>query len=150
MVESYPADLPTGDPESAAIVAGWQEYFRVYEKYAADPLGYSDFSELMYVTTGDEANEVLDGIAHLREEDLRVEGGLQIRDVSVSTPVPDDLGIRTATVKFCSDSSRVRLFRISTGERVLVERTLLEAFTMEEGADGKWRVAKVRNQAASC
>ena len=66
--QSYPADLPTEDPESAAIIEGWQAYQRVYEKFASDPFGYTDFTETQYVTTGHEATTVMERIQALREE----------------------------------------------------------------------------------
>ena len=149
-VESYPADLPTGDPESAAIIAGWQEYQRVLEKFAADPLGFSDFSETQYVTTGEAANVILDEMQMLRNERLRSEGGLVFRDVTLTIIGTGESGAREATLDYCLDVNALRVFYVDTGEQLPRSGTYTETTTMEQGADAKWRVSRIRNSEASC
>ena len=150
VVESYPTDLPTGDPESAAIIAGWQEYQRVLEKFAVDPLGFSDFSETQYVTTGEAANVILDEMQMLRNERLRSEGGLVFRDVTLTIIGTGESGAREATLDYCLDVNALRVFYVDTGEQLPRSGTYTETTTMEQGADAKWRVSRIRNSEASC
>lgn len=142
---SYPADLPTEDPETAAIIKGWQEYWRVYEKFAADPLGSKDLTETQYVTTGEESTGIVEDIESLREERLRTEGGLAFRDVSVEIDATD-----VADVSYCVDLTGYRVFEIDSGERVPRDVQMTETATMQKGQDGVWRVAKIRNKEAQC
>lgn len=144
---SYPADLPTEDPETAAIIKGWQEYWRVYEKYAADPRGDLDLTETQYVTTGEESTLILERLAHLKKEGLRSEGGIIFRDVVVSmqggTPT-------TALVTYCADVSQLKVTDLDTNEPFERTGTLAEEVLMEQGKDGVWRASRVRNEANTC
>ena len=140
-VESYPADLPTGDPESAAIIAGWQEYFRVLDKFAADPFGYTDFSETQYVLTVDAANMIIEQIERMRLARLRSDGGFIFRNVDLTEVSEGSDGARTATVTYCVDAAQLRVFNLDTGERLPRAGTLQETAQMEQGRDGKWRLS---------
>lgn len=145
-VASYPASLPTDDPEKAAVIAGWQEYWRVYEKYAADP-SLKDLTETQYVTTGAEANEVLDMISDLRRQGLRSEGGRVFSNVTVS---PESGTPRRAAVKYCVSVDSLILIEISTGQRVPRTGQYLEVAVLENMKDGTWRVSHVSNEDAQC
>lgn len=147
VMPTYPSDLPTESPENAAIIAGWQEYWRVYEKFAADPNGYTDFTETQYVTTDEESVVILDSIAGLRELGVRVVGGSVFRDVSVEVLEKD-----IAEIAYCSDTTQVDVRYIDSGETFErdVADSYLETATMWKGDDDIWRVAKIRNEAAPC
>lgn len=149
MLPSFPADLPTADSEEAAVIHGWQEYWRVYEKFAADPVGFSDLTETQYVTTGDEATVILQMIDGLREDRLRVDGGFVFRDVSLEMG-PSTATPRTALLTYCLDRSTLRVFDIDSGEQIPNEGTLKERTTMELLPDGVWRVAKITNEMSPC
>ncbi len=141
---SFPADLPTADAESAAIIEGWQAYWRVYEKFVAVP-SLTDLTETQYVTTGEASNQVLDLIRQSRDEGLRSEGGFVFRDVRVSRSGSDE-----AEVNYCMDLSRLRVVKTATGEVLPRSGTLSERAAMERGVDGKWRVARLSNEEAAC
>lgn len=147
---SFPADLPTGDAESAAIIEGWQAYWRVFEKFAADP-SLTDLTETQHVTTGEEADAILVGLAHGRERNVKSVGTQQFRAVQLS-PTRQTAAGREADISYCADLSAVRLVDAETGAPV--ERggsdTFHETATMREGVDGTWRVAQIRNEEATC
>lgn len=144
--------MPTDDPETAAIIHGWQEYWRVYEKFAADPSGFTDFTETQYVTTGEESDLILDRIATLRHRNLKVEGAQRFRDVSVDEIRETLDGLRTTGVSYCADNSERRLIDAATGEVVPRKGgdTYRETASMVEGLDGIWRVASMENEESSC
>lgn len=144
---TYPSDLPTESAEEAAIIAGWQEYWRVYGKFMADPNGFTDFSETQYVTTGEQSNTILDVIGFMRDNDLKGLGGSLFRDVSVKV-----MSDGVAEVRYCSDTRNIDVRHADTNE--VYERevadTLAETATMHRGEDGVWRVAKIRNKEFKC
>ncbi len=141
---SFPADLPTGDPESAAIIEGWQAYWRVYEKFAADP-SLTDLTETQYVTTGEEANGILEAIAEVRDAGLRSEGGVVFRDFVVTVT-----GEGEAKLDYCVDLAWLRVVRIDNGEPFPRSGTFVEHARMERGVDNVWRVAQIRNEEIQC
>lgn len=145
-VASYPDSLPTDDPEKAAVIAGWQEYWRVYEKFAADP-SLTDLTETQYVTTGEEAKEILDLIASLRHEGVRSEGGRKFSDVEVSIAGGFPM---TAIIKYCMNVDELLLFDIATGERIPRSGAYVEEARLENKKDGTWRVSYVKNEPAQC
>lgn len=144
-VASYPASLPTDDPEKAAVIAGWQEYWRVYEKYAADP-SLKDLTETQYVTTGEEATGILDALDELKRLGLKSEGGLIFKDVAVVS----DSTSGEARLTYCLDLSRVRLVHVQTGQPYPRTGALLEQASLKMGADGIWRVSEILNGEAKC
>ena len=148
--QSYPADLPTEDPESAAIIEGWQEYQRVYEKFAKDPNGYSDFTETQYVTVDPESVTVLDRIQALREQNLAVVGGSAYRGFEVGAISTTVEGLQTAVLTYCLDLNQFQLRDLTSGEFVQNGGTYRETAVMVEGQDGVWRVADVLSEAAAC
>lgn len=151
--QSYPADLPTEDPESAAIIAGWQEYQRVLRKFSADPQGFTDFSETQYVTTGEKANGILDEIEGYREQGLRILGDFRYDNVEVGEAALADHGSREAVVSYCVDRAAMKVVDYEGRENATDHLTprYPESATLVEGADGTWRVALVRNdQEATC
>jgi len=141
--------LPTEDPVTAAIIHGWQEYQRVYEKFAADPFGTRDLNETQHVTTGEEASLIIERIAGFREDRVQSGGGLVFRDVTVAV---DDPGAdpRTAVVSYCVDRGGLRLIEVDTGKLVPASGTFREESTLELLPDGSWRVAKIRNESVKC
>ena len=141
---SFPADLPTADAESAAIIEGWQAYWRVYEKFVADP-SLTDLTETQHVTTGEESNGILATIEQLRAEGIRSEGGRQFRDVVVNL-----VGSDSATVAYCIDLSGLRVFDTKTGELVPRSGQLREQATLRKMPDRSWRVEQIRNESAQC
>ena len=144
---SFPADLPTGDPESAAIIEGWQAYWRVYEKFAADP-SLTDLTETQYVTAGEEANLVLDRLSLLKTEGLVNRGGLVFRNIRVERPsdgVPPQ-----AILTYCVDINSLVVVEQATGKQVDRSGTWQEHATLERGEDGVWRVSMIRNEEAPC
>ena len=154
VVPSFPADLPTEDPESAAIIAGWQRYLEVYDKFAADPLTPTDWTETQLVTTGEEQTGILDSLQLRREARLLDQGGTVYRAVKISQPAkagPD--GLRTAVLTYCVDVSNSVLVNADTGkvfERPVDTTTYLETTTLIEAKDDDWRVATIRNKEATC
>lgn len=151
--QSYPADLPTEDPETAAIIEGWQEYNRIVEKYLSDPNGYSDFTETQIVTTGEEQNGILDTIQLYREHDIRARGGLTFDQLSLGEPMPTgEAGNAQVTVSYCVDR-RDSYVETYGGEEFPTDHLVprfQETATMEEGLDGIWRVAQIRNSEEPC
>ncbi|MFT3889627.1 MAG: hypothetical protein QM713_15900 [Arachnia sp.] len=149
---SYPTDLPTEDPVSAAIIKGWQRYLEVYDKFAADPLTPTDWTETQLVTEGEERRGILDALQQLREERLMYKGGMVYRDVEVGAPVEGPDGTQTAVLTYCVDASRVVVVYADTGkpfERV-GPSVLRETTTLVKAHDGTWRVSLIRNQEAKC
>lgn len=140
LFESYPGELPTEDAESAAIIAGWQEYQRVYEKFAKAPNKYTDYTETQYVTTGHESIGFFDKIDALRDRGLELVGRRAFRDLSVSKTVSEPDGTSTAVLTYCLDLDALEVRDVSTGE--LVERggVYEEVAYMRQGLDGVWRV----------
>lgn len=134
---------------SAAIIAGWQEYWRVYELFAADPFGGRDLTETQYVTTGRQSTAILNALASFRENRLRSEGGRVFRDIVVEEPI-DNNGVVNAAITYCVDASEIKVFNIDTDERVARSGTFQERATMERGADGIWRVEMLENEQKSC
>lgn len=147
VMPTYPSDLPTESAEEAAIIAGWQEYWRVFEKFAADPNGFTDFTETQYVTTDEESVGILESISSMRERGVRMVGGSVFRDVSIEV-----LEEGVAEVVYCADTTQMDVRHVESDEPYQpdVADSYRETATMWEGKDGTWRVAKIRNEAASC
>lgn len=147
---SYPADLPTEDPELAAIVGGWQAYQRVYEKFASDPFGFTDFTETQYVTTGFEGTGILERIEMLREENLALAGGMRFSDLEFGEYRYNSEGARSVVMSYCFDIDELEVRDLSSGE--LVERSgrFVEEAFMTEGRDGIWRVEGLRTLDETC
>ncbi|WGT46641.1 hypothetical protein [Tessaracoccus lacteus] len=147
VIPTYPSDLPTESAEEAAIIAGWQEYWRVFEKFAADPNGFTDFTETQYVTTDEESVGILESISSMRERGVRMVGGSVFRDVSIEV-----LEEGVAEVVYCADTTQMDVRYVESDEPYQpdVADSYRETATMREGKDGTWRVAKIRNEAASC
>ena len=150
--QSYPADLPTEDPETAAIIEGWQEYQRVVEKFSKDPDGYTDTElvETQEVTWGVELRTVINRILALRENDLEYLGGTAFRDIAVGEYGADSEGLRTVTLTYCLDVSRAQLRNTLTDDVIDREGTFIEEALMTEGPDGIWRVTELRAESATC
>ena len=149
-VESFPPAPATESPEQAAIRAAWMEYWRVYEKFAADP-SLSDLTETQQVTTGEAQNVILDAIGQLRDDNTAFLGGWQFRDVIVAVPSDGGSGEPTSELTYCVDRSRMRLENTETG--VVSEQSLpslRETALMKQGKDGRWRLAERRNQEEAC
>ncbi|WP_040282501.1 hypothetical protein [Tessaracoccus massiliensis] len=151
--QSYPADLPTEDPESAAIIAAWQEYQRVMDKYLADPDGYTDFTETQNVTTGEEQNIVLDTVQLYRERRIQSRGGLSFDSLTIGEMQPTGEGGQPqVALSYCVDRSQGRVVTYD-GEVFPTDHLqprFKEVSTMEQGLDGVWRVAVVRNGDEPC
>ncbi|MHA7861512.1 hypothetical protein ACX1DX_09090 [Tessaracoccus sp. Y36] len=145
--ESYPGELPTEDTESAAIIAGWQEYQRVLAKYLADPEGYTDFSETQYVTTGDQSNHILRDVELHRENKIRSLGGIAFAGLTLGDVTETPGGARQAELSYCLDRSGMKVETYSGDEYPTSELAprFRETAVMEEGADGVWRVSLIRN-----
>lgn len=144
---SYPADLPTEDPVKAAIIAGWQEYWRVYEMFAADPAGFTDFTETQYVTTGEASSMILQSLGNLKDKGLRSEGGREFHDVTVEIVEGEP---SAGIVRYCARLEGLRVFDVATGERLPRSGALSEEMTLQEMPDGSWRVSTIRNETAQC
>jgi hypothetical protein len=149
-VESFPPAPATESPDQAAIRAAWMEYWRVYEKFAADP-SLTDWTETQYVTTEEEAALIIQALGELRDNGWKSLGGRVFRDVVV-TEVPNQQEAGTAEISYCLDRSGVSLLDAETGTAVTVDvpPTFLETATLRVGLDGKWRVAMIRNEPAAC
>ena len=150
-VESFPPAPATESAEQAAIRAAWMEYWRVYEKFAADP-SLADWTETQYVTTEEEATLIIQALGELRDNGWRSLGGRAFRDVVIAEDVPNQQEADTAEVRYCLDRSGVTLVDAETETAVIVDvpPTFLETATLRRGLDGKWRVAMIRNQPAAC
>lgn len=148
--QSYPVDLPTEDPETAAIIEGWQEYQRVYEKFAMDPFGYTDFTETQYVTTGHESTGILERIEALREENLALVGGLRYSDLQIGEFTNNSEGLRSTVLSYCLDINELQVRDLESGE--LVERSgrFAEQAFMTRGHDGTWRVEGLNTLDETC
>lgn len=144
---SFPAELTTADVESAAIIEGWQAYWRVYEKFSADP-SLTDLTETQYVTTGEEANLVLDRLSLLKAAGLVNRGGLVFRNIEVAQ-ASDEVPAQ-ATLTYCVDINSLLVIEQDTGRQVDRRGTWREHATLEQGEDGVWRVAQIRNEEATC
>lgn len=148
--QSYPVDLPTEDPETAAIIEGWQEYQRVYEKFAMDPSGYTDYTETQYVTTGQESTVILDRIDAFRNNNLELVKGRAFRDV-VASPASDQAdGTSIATITYCLDINQLEIRDTTTGELVERSGAFVETAHMRQGLDGIWRVEGHDSTGAEC
>ncbi|GAA4894021.1 hypothetical protein GCM10025789_09030 [Tessaracoccus lubricantis] len=142
--------LPTEDPESAAIVAGWQEYQRVYEKFAMAPNEYSDFTETQYVTTGHESVVILDRIAGFRENGLELVGGVAFHDLAVGPPTDEPDGTSTATIEYCLDLNQLQVRDVATGDLVARSGRFEEVAYMRQGLDDVWRVEGITSSDEEC
>lgn len=151
--QSYPVDLPTEDPETAAIIESWQLYQRVLEKYLADPLGFTDFTETQLVTTGEEQNTILDTVQLYREHKIRALGGLAFDQVVVGDrQATGENGNDQVVLSYCVDRSQSQVETLD-GEDFPTSHLIprfKETATMEKGLDGIWRVALVRNGEEPC
>ncbi|GAA4893970.1 hypothetical protein GCM10025789_09000 [Tessaracoccus lubricantis] len=148
--ESYPGGLPTEDPETAAIIAGWQEYQRVYEKYAMAPYDHGDLTETQTVTTGHEATVILDRLDALREQDLEYVGGRKFRKVSVQLTEENSEGLLTSSVGYCLDMEDVTLRVATTGEIIERTGTYREMAHLVRGRDDVWRVESIQSSEEPC
>ena len=148
-VESFPPAPATESAEQAAIRAAWMEYWRVYEKFAADP-SLTDLTELQNLTDGEESSAVMSSIQSLREAGRFTKGGWQFREVVVEHPI-DGRG-EQAKVSYCLDRSRLVIADIATDLPISGPQpgNLMETATLEQGPDGMWRVALRRNQESTC
>ncbi len=148
-VESFPAAPATETAEQAEIRAAWMEYWRVYEKFAADP-SQPDWTETQGVTTGEEAALIVQSLGNLKDRGWRSLGGRQFRDIVVGQPEDGPPG--QVTITYCLDRSQVELVDARTGERIELELSLTyaETTTLELGDDGRWRVAMIRNEPKAC
>lgn len=150
-VESFPPPPADESEERASIREGWEEYQRVFYEFAADPT-VDDWTETQYVTTGQESSNILTRLGWLREDNKRVEGDTVFRDVEITDPERNADGVAIAFVTACLDPSHRRIVDLDTGEPTedQLTETLQERATMEEGADGIWRVALFENEFAEC
>ncbi|MCC2592051.1 hypothetical protein LKO27_01220 [Tessaracoccus sp. OS52] len=120
------------------------EYYRVFEKFAADP-SLTDFTETQLVTTGEMSNLILDELQVLRENGHLTEGERSFHDLRVGEPrtVGD---VTTAEVVYCNDRSAVRVLdavsRADTGHRPYP--FINASATLEKGLDDVWRMSMLR------
>ena len=138
--QSYPGDLPTEDPVSAAIIHGWQEYPRVYEKFATAPNAYSDLSETQHVTWGHESTVILDRIDALRDQGLELVGGRRFSDMQLGQISSNAEGLRAVQLTYCLDISQMQVREVESGELVERSGAYKENAWLVEGPDGLWRV----------
>lgn len=151
--QSYPVDLPTEDPETAAIIEGWQEYHRVLRKFSADPRGFTDFSETQLVTTGQKSTGILDQIEGYRNEGVKVLGDFRYDQLEVQEPVQGPDGLMSAQLSYCVDRSGMRVVDYEGVEMPMdhLSPTYPETALLIQGLDAVWRVAEVRNdQGQTC
>lgn len=145
--ESYLGELPTEDAESAAIFAGWQEYQRVLWMFAADPLGYTDFSETQYVTWDDKQNGILDDLSLYRESKIKVLGDFSYTQFVLHAPTERADGLKAANLDYCVDRSLMKVVDydgVDVTNKDLTP-TFPESAVLVEGPDGTWRVSAVTN-----
>ena len=153
-VESFPDD-PSGDSAAQAEVrAGWQEFERVIDKVVRDP-DLKDLTETQYVTTGQEADDVVTGIWGLRDSNLRREGDLILRDAVISEPAINGDGVMMSEVRYCFDPKFMRTVDIDTGEQggveaIRPEDTMKVTVLMKLLPDGSWRAALTETELAPC
>ena len=93
---------------------------------------------------------IIEQIERMRLARLRSDGGFIFRNVELTEVSEGADGARTATITYCSDAAQLRVFDLDTGERLPREGTVEERARMEQGRDGKWRVAGLSNVEASC
>lgn len=150
-VESFPAAPATESSEQAAVRAAWMEYWDVYQTFAADPW-LPDWSETQRITTGDQSTLIVQELGLLKDNGVRLIGGLQFREVVVGQPREGADGKSEAVMTYCVDRSSIVLVDAETEEPIKVEgpMTLAETVTLQLGKDGKWRVALMRNEARAC
>lgn len=152
-VESYPPPSADETDEQAAIREGWENYREVSEKYAKDP-SLKDWTETQYVTTGFEAQNIIETISRLREANLKLVGDTVYTMVEVGEPETNAEGVTIAIVTSCLDptASERAVVDIDTGEPADTQLTqsVLETVTMELGADNIWRAADYRNEGETC
>lgn len=148
--ESFPAAPSTETPEQAEILAAWQHYKVVLQKFAGDP-SLSDLSETQLITTGEEQNGILSSIQGLRDSNLVSEGGLAYRDVTVGSPRVGSDGVKRAIVTYCVDRSKLIVVNQDTREPVDINNhlDLLEEATLAQ-VGNKWLVETIRNEDGSC
>ncbi|AQX16426.1 hypothetical protein BKM78_11305 [Tessaracoccus sp. T2.5-30] len=151
VAESFPPAPASESPEQAAVRAAWMEYWRVYQKFAQDP-SVTDWSETQLVTTGEESGAIISAIGDLKDRGWRSLGGLEFRDIQVVLTPGDAEGPNRAEVTYCLDRSDVSIVDAESGVAVAVggSATLRESAELEHGADGIWRVSKVRNEPQAC
>jgi len=126
------------------------EYWRVYERFAADP-ELSDLSETQQVTTGEAQNVILEAIGSLRDEGRAFMGGWQFRDVKVSEPEASVSGAMESRVSYCVDRGEMVFRDIDSGDVEVSELpNLVETAVMVQGPDGTWRLAQRRNETSTC
>lgn len=151
--QSYPAGLPTDGPEVAAIIEGWLEYQRVRQKFLRDPEGFSDFTEAHLVATGEHENGIVDNVQLYRENRIRSLGGVSFHDVVVGESSATGEGGRSQVdLAYCVDRSKAVVVTYD-GDVFPTDHLIprfVEVTTMEQGADGLWRVARIRNGDEAC
>lgn len=149
--ESFPAPPSTETPEQAAIRAAVIEYWRVYEKFTTDS-SLTDYSETQRVTTGDRKVRIIEAITRLRDQSQETRGSRTFRNLVIAAPTTGQSGTQQTVVTYCVDPSGISVVDSDT-EEVIHEGgdvTLLEQMTLEQGADGIWRVLDIANQMVDC
>lgn len=122
----------------------------MYEKFASDPHGYTDFTETQLVTTGEESTVIIEMLQGLRNKNLRSGGGKKFVNVEIGSPQDQD-GTRSSVVTYCIDNTHQVVYD-QTGTPLNREPIhLKETTTLVEVRTGDWRVSMIRNQSVpSC
>ncbi|MDO5736304.1 MAG: hypothetical protein Q4P15_07500 [Propionibacteriaceae bacterium] len=152
-MESFPPPPDDETAEQAAIREGWMNYWKVYDKFTADPF-VTDFTETQLVTVSgsDQARVILDVLQRLREGGWKVVGSHIFRDYRVLEGPSDSGDVSTAIVSYCYDGRQKRLVDALTGADVetTAADTYVETAKLEKGLDGIWRVSLIGNEALTC
>lgn len=153
-IESFPDDTSGDSPAQAEVRAGWQAYINVTDKFARDP-ELKDLTEIQHVTTGQQSTDAVAGIMRLRENNLRREGDLILRNTEITEPAANADGVMTSEVNYCFDPTHMRNVDIDTGEQdvekaVRPDQTLKIKILMEQLPDESWRAALSETELASC
>ena len=149
--QSFPPPPQGETEEQAAIRAAWQQYELTIDTILRDP-EIVDFTETQRITTGDEANRILDELALAREANIKLEGDRLYRDVEIGEPVTGSDGVRSVMVDYCFDPESQRIVDAASGELYENARTdpLRSRVQMVLGKDDRWRVAEYWSEAEPC
>lgn len=153
-IESFPDDTTGDSPAQAEVRAGWQKFESTIDKYARDP-ELNDLTEIQHVTTGQEATDSVTGIVRLRENNLKREGDLIMRDTQISEPAANADGVMTSEVSYCFDPTHLRTVDVATGEQggenaIRPDQTMKVKVLMEQLPDGSWRAALTETELTPC
>ena len=127
-------------------------YWNVLDEFVKNPFT-DDLSrtQLVTVSGSEQARVVLDEIQELRQKRWKVSGNHRFRNVVISDSVQVD-DVLESQISYCFDGRDRHVVDVDSEDVLDVgaPATLNETAWLQEGDDGVWRVAQVRNEIEAC